>query len=364
MISRLRPNLFNAIQHQIEQGYIRAVRHPKLPLTIYKYTRKAEADHYWPEEVRICRGLVLDDSHNVVILPPPKFFNYTELEAPEVKDASAWECLEKLDGYYIAIKQDSKYGLVITSSGSFENKYTQAAEELIPKKKLAKGVSYFCELCQNFPEDRGLIVAKHDTPRLVCWGMRLSTMGKEADVLSTSTTPFVSVHEIGFEKLHEYLQQEVEGVVLFNPTTRERIKMKTKWWFDVHAEIGFCSKRRIFDMMRGGAVFDFDSACTWYNYADTKHEHPNHWDGTRLPDELHPRVECWRKEIQETIDLIEGKAQSYYETWAFESDAELARNLAIPSAYRKIVFNKRRKKDYSRLLWNIAERKLFPKEEK
>lgn len=356
---KLKSDVYAQIQQQIKDGYIQTRRHPTLPLTIYKYTRKAESDHYWPREVQLCRGLVLDDERNIIILPPPKFFNYTEKEAPLIEDPHDWECLEKLDGYYIAIKEDKRYGLVITSSGAFDNKYTWAARKLFARERLVEGVSYFCELCQNFPEDVGIIVAEHKIPRLVCWSLRPTTVGDEEDVLKVSTKPFPTVANIGYERLHEYLQETVEGVVLYNPSTHERIKMKTQWWFDVHAEIGFCTLRRIFEIMKSGQTPSCDKSFTWYQLEDTKKERPRFWDGTRLPDELRPLVSEWTAKVQETIQHITLKAHDYAETWKGKSDKELANNPVIPPFYRTMILFERHGKDSTVLLWRHAEHLLF-----
>lgn len=360
--SKISEQTWGKIQEYIDSGYINAIRHSKLPITIYKYSRLAETNRFWPKEIRMCRGLVLDDNRNIVILPPPKFFNYDEPQSVEIEAHDDWECLEKLDGYYIAIKRDSRYGVIVTSSGSFENKYTEAAERFFDQRTLVPGVSYFCELCQNFKEDSGIIVANHETPQLICWGARPTLTGKELDVLRVSTKPFQSVRSIPRERVKEYLKEKVEGVVLYSPSSGDRIKIKTQWWFDVHAQIGFCTLRRIFTMMRSGVEIDFDKSCVWYTYADKKHQIPHYWDGPRLPDELRPVVQKWAAEIQDAVAAVELKAQDYFSIWSFESDAQIANNLSIPKTYRSIILSKRKGKNYDRILWDAAERRLFPKE--
>lgn len=360
MSSKITDKIFAKIQQEIDNGYIRTSRHSKLPLTIYKYTKKAEADHHWTDETKMCRGLVLDDEHNIVILPPPKFYNIQEPESPNLEDNDDWECLEKLDGYYISIKKDRKYGLVVTSSGSFENQYTEAAEKLFNVNHLITDVSYFCELCQNFPGDETIIVAKHPTPRLVCWSIRPTTAGREVDILKVNTYPFESISEV--VNTEEYMKRKVEGVVLYSPHTNDRIKMKTNWWFDVHAEIGYCSLKRVFELLRGGGKIDFNSSCTWYQETDTKREHPRYWDGTRIPAELQPSVLKWEQEVKNAVAYVNGKLADNEMLWGNGSDKDIATNLMIPQTYRSIILAKRHGKDPHRLIWGAAERFLFKKQ--
>ena len=49
------------IEKLIEEGVVRAARHPSLPLTIYNYTAKCQYEQRWCDVSRACRGLIVDD---------------------------------------------------------------------------------------------------------------------------------------------------------------------------------------------------------------------------------------------------------------------------------------------------------------
>lgn len=83
------PEVVNKIQEKHRKGEeispfvsARRGRDRLQDLTLYNYTADAafRKDSEWTDEERVCRGLVLDDEGNVVALPFPKFFNYSEHE--------------------------------------------------------------------------------------------------------------------------------------------------------------------------------------------------------------------------------------------------------------------------------------------
>ena len=59
----------------VAERYIAVRKHPTLPLRIYNYTNQCMFKNFWPLEVCLCRGLIVDDAGNVVSRPIPKFFN-------------------------------------------------------------------------------------------------------------------------------------------------------------------------------------------------------------------------------------------------------------------------------------------------
>lgn len=258
------------MEDYIKAGYITARRHPSLPLTIYNYTKKAQFEGYWNETTRKCRGLVLDDDGEVIVNAPPKFFNRGESYAPKIFLPRAI-ITEKLDGYYISVTKSSKYGLIVTSRGSFTSKYVTAAQKFITpavQENLLPDISYFCELLQDFPGDEDTIVMRHPEPLLVCWAIRTQD-GEELSPPALSPFPFAQ--RIGLSTLKSYLEDEVEGVVAFDQKKRERVKIKTAWWLERHKMISGFSKRKIWEIMKNGDLvsekIDLDEllpqAMTW-----------------------------------------------------------------------------------------------------
>src|ERR1035437_3353876 len=65
----------DALKQEIANGYIKIQHHPTLPLRIFSYTHKATIDERWSTEICFCRGLIIDDTDEVIARPQPKFFN-------------------------------------------------------------------------------------------------------------------------------------------------------------------------------------------------------------------------------------------------------------------------------------------------
>lgn len=66
------------LRKRIEAGLILTDKHPELDLYIYNYTKRTQYERMWDRYTRICRGLILNSSGNIVSRPFPKFFNLNE----------------------------------------------------------------------------------------------------------------------------------------------------------------------------------------------------------------------------------------------------------------------------------------------
>lgn len=320
----------------VQYGYIRVAKHPTLPLSIYNYTQTTQTQGFWDEMTMACRGLVLDDDGRVVIECPRKFFNHIEPQAPNI-DLKKAVISAKLDGYYISVKDDSEYGLIVTSRGSFDNQYVEAARKLLDGKKLEKDVSYFFELCQNFPRDEGIIVAKHPIPRLVLWGERdqngwvldLKKKHPDWDVADVFT----------YDEAVEYLDNKVEWVVAMNPETFSRVKIKTAWFLERHRLISNCTKKRVFEINKNGLkVADLD-----------------------IPDELMPQMKKWEDELISQFMLEAVCFEELWEKYKGYDKKSIALDEDITDYEKPLLFCKHDGKDAKivELLWKrVAEKCL------
>ncbi len=249
--------LQNELEKLAKDGYVRIQKHSTLPLSIYTYTQKTEIEKNWTPETLMSRGLVIDDSGRVVINCVPKFFN---LGQPGAENISFDHCYitAKEDGYMIQIINDHKYGLIVTSKGSFESKYAQTALKVVldnlTDHKLPEGVLFCCELLMDFPGDEGIIVTKHgDTPKLKCWAVRFNDGNElfpETVKLPSFLIPVESFDSISAKK---YLEKTgVEGVVLCDIKTRARVKIKTQEFIERHRFISNITPKNIWERLKNG----------------------------------------------------------------------------------------------------------------
>lgn len=297
----LESEFLNNLSRYCELGFIRKSQHPELPITIYNYTQKASFEEKWDNITINSRGLILNNDGRIVIKGPKKFFNKEEKWSAKF-DISQSIISEKLDGYYISIKLDDLYGLVISSRGSFCNKYTTSAEKLITepiRRQIQPNIQYFCELLQNFPGDEGIIVTRHPKPKLVCWAMR-GEDGKEI-IPTKDNCPFEIARKMSFEESIQYLHQEVEGVVAYNPQTEERIKIKTDWFLNLHRLISDCTPNRVWEICKsGGQVEDLD-----------------------IPNEFMEQMLDWQTSLKGLVDLEYQRLLQLYDKYSSYSDKEL-----------------------------------------
>lgn len=316
---KLESEFLDNLSKYCQLGFIRKSQHPKLPITIYNYTQKASFKEKWDNITINSRGLILNNDGEIIIKGPKKFFNKEEKWSAKF-DISQSIISEKLDGYYISIKLDSLYGLVISSRGSFCNKYTSATEKLITepvRRQIQPNIQYFCELLQNFPGDEGIIVTKHPKPKLICWAMRGED---EKEIIPTKENcPFEIARKMSFEESIQYLNQEVEGVVAYNPQTEERIKLKTDWFLNMHRLISDCTRNRVWTICKdGGQVEDLD-----------------------IPNEFMEQMLDWQTSLKGLVELEYQRLLQLYDKYSIYSDKEIG--LSHLDSYTKSqIFNLRK----------------------
>lgn len=112
------------LEQMMNEGRINKQVHPKLPLSIYNYTNKAQFEGKWSNAERMCRGLIVEDETlEVIAMGPKKFFNYNQPGAPLISPDDPVRVTRKEDGslgigwFYKDQDDVSHYG--IATRGSF-----------------------------------------------------------------------------------------------------------------------------------------------------------------------------------------------------------------------------------------------------
>lgn len=343
----------------IKNGDVRVqFDNPQEPkLAILNYTEQATYNHTWNEITRRCRGLVVEWKSDGQFLPividsPQKFFNSTEPEAP---NCGTWQfsqlyVAEKLDGYYISIRNDSKYGLIVTSRGSFDNRYVEAAKKLLPTK-IPKDTDFFCELCQDFKGDENIIVMKHPEPKLVCWGVN-KTVPTPIDRLGWEGSIAWEVTE---QQLSQYMKRDVEGIVVFNKTTGERVKIKTQWYLDMHRIISDCSFKRALEIVCGGGKIHGEAFTTYTDASGELHE----LNVAAIPEEHYAQMCEWEEQILQTYTVLKLKATADYQQFKDKTPKEYALDCDTDKDIKGIVFDMFKDKDVKDKLWKITKNRLL-----
>lgn len=139
-------------------------------LRMYKYKNKVFYKGLWNvhPDITECRGLVLDTSGNVVVLPFKKVFNYKENGATIAKN-SVVKLVEKKNGFFAAASLYNDEVLVSTT-GSLDSPFTKMAKEMLNMESVKQGLkgmddalamvgTMMFEICH--PEDPHIVPENH-----------------------------------------------------------------------------------------------------------------------------------------------------------------------------------------------------------
>lgn len=306
------------LKQLVADGYVRVSKHPTIPLYIYNYTSLTEFEENWTDITRKCRGLVLDENGNIIINCIPKFFNQEQKFAAKL--GSDLEITEKNDGYMIQIQRNEYLGLeddmLVTSRGSFDNQYVDKAKEFIKghEREFEPDYTYICELCCNFSGDEGIIVTKHPIPKLVCFAM-INDEGEEIP-LEDLPSCLERVKSFTSDEMSEYLNKEVEGVVL-KDQNNNRVKVKTEWFLERHRIISDCTEKRAWEVCR--------------NYTDIAE--------LNLPDELLDKMEMWCDNQYFAHDQVLKIVEHYVDNMKDLPRKDLAISSGIPKIFKGLIFD-------------------------
>ncbi len=245
------------IQGLLDKKLITRRKHPYLPLWIHNYTVGAQGlpIKEWPEALKDCRGLILDESGEVIGRPFRKFWNYEQvLDQIPSGPFTVWE---KLDGS-LGIVCNYRGNLVVATRGSFESEQAQFAWEWL-KNELdfdflpIEGLTYLFEIL--YPENR-IVVDYGDTQEL----RLLAVM--EAD----GTESLATFYAERFPKARSFSPGKVfnkDGTLALFETPGEegfvvrwangfRAKVKFEEYKRLHRLITQVSTRTIWEMLRAG----------------------------------------------------------------------------------------------------------------
>jgi RNA ligase len=146
---------YDKLEKYVADGLIEVNKHPDLPLYIYNYSRKVQYEQLWDEVTLECRGLVLDETGEIIAKSLDKFFNLEE-----VKDDFDWSS----EHIWIQEKMDGSMGILfyygddwhMATRGSFMSEQAKRGMEILRRKydlnKFLKEVVYICEII--YPENR------------------------------------------------------------------------------------------------------------------------------------------------------------------------------------------------------------------
>lgn len=339
------------IREQQEAGYVGTQRHPALPLLIHNYTQRCQFDRAWNETTLMCRGLITDESGNVVSRPFGKFFNREEHELPN----STLPRINWQQNFYVSEKMDGSLGVLyptprgpsIATRGSFVSEQAKVGTDILLEKygdwrPSNDGLTYLFEII--YPDNR--IVVDYG-------GMRDLVL---LDVIDTETGHGLSRDEIEFHSrvigcpvvpLHSELTAESLASYETGEANREgvvvrfddgmRIKIKLGEYKRLHRLITGLNARKIWECLSSGTPLDLE----------------------RVPDEFFQWVEATKTEILGNYQTIVERAGSVYrqavrDLGAAASRKEYALRFMQTRDISGILFSMLDVKDYTAAVWKMV----------
>lgn len=144
------------VDNLIEQGLVKKKTYTEgryKGLSVLKYARKVFYDNLWYIDDRLleCRGIVVDEDDNVIVLPFKKVFNLGENKT-EVDPEREVIIPEKINGFMAAATMTDKYGLIVSTTGTLDSEYAVLARKWIEKLNInymVTGLTYLFEICDN-----------------------------------------------------------------------------------------------------------------------------------------------------------------------------------------------------------------------
>ena len=214
--------------------------------TVYKYTRKVFFNALWSEDPVLldARGLVLDSTGNIVVLPFTKVFNYGENDTRFDRDEQV-EVIEKINGFLGVISvvktQDGTLKLIHSTTGSLDSdfvalikKYSADIDAKLLENPEHAGITFLFEVC--CPEDPHIV---DESTGLYLIGARDHATGKlySEQWLDSKAKEITALRPMIYDEITRFSdalqlvkQMQREGVMVYRKSDRACLKVKSPYY--------------------------------------------------------------------------------------------------------------------------------------
>jgi RNA ligase len=324
-----------------EDGLLYKQVHPSLPLTIWNYTEKVQYENLWDEVTLMCRGLVTDNTGDIVATPFQKFFN---IEEGKFEPTEKFEVYEKMDGSLgIVFWYQGQW--VVATRGSFTSDQAIKARELLQKYNtdiMFRHLTFCFEII--YPENR--IVLDYGTDeKLVLLGT-FNKDGKEMDSEIWSQWGFDVVKKYDgindYKQLKEMVKNDQEGFVV-KFSNGDRVKVKGVEYLRLHKIMTNVTTTGVWEYLKNGEdVMEIlkDVPDEFYNKIKTYVQHLK-YGYFQISEDTGKKFDY----------MMYGKYNDKEPITDRKEFAEWV--LTQPKHMSGILFRMFDKKDYSEIIWNL-----------
>jgi RNA ligase len=324
-----------------EDGLLYKQVHPTLPLTIWNYTEKVQYENLWDEVTLSARGLVTDDTGDIVATPFQKFFN---IEEGKFEPTENFEVFEKMDGS-LGIVFWYRGQWVVATRGSFTSDQSIKAREILRKYNtniMFRHLTFCFEII--YPENR-IVLDYGNDEKLVLLGT-FDKNGKEIDVEMWSQYGFDVVKKYDgikdYKQLKEMVKNDQEGFVV-KFSNGDRVKVKGVEYLRLHKIMTNVTTTGVWEYLKNGEdVLELLKD---------------------VPDEFYNKIKSYVKDLRYSYFQISedvGKKfdgmmyGKYNDKEPIEDRKEFAEWVFTqPKHMSGILFRMFDKKDYSEIIWNL-----------
>ena len=324
-----------------EDGLLYKQVHPSLPLTIWNYTEKVQYENLWDEVTLMCRGLVTDDTGDIVATPFQKFFN---IEEGKFEPTEKFEVYEKMDGS-LGIVFWYRGQWVVATRGSFTSDQANKAREILRKYNtdiMFRHLTFCFEII--YPENR-IVLDYGNDEKLVLLGT-FDKNGKEMDVEIWSQWGFDVVKKYDgikdFKELKSMVKDDQEGFVV-RFSNGDRVKVKGVEYLRLHKIMTNVTTTGIWEYLKNGEdVMELLKD---------------------VPDEFYKKIENYIKDLRYYYFQISEDVGKKFDGMMYGkyNDKEPITDrkefaewvLTQPKHMSGILFRMFDKKDYSEIIWNL-----------
>ena len=333
--------MLEKLNQYYEDGLLYKQVHPSLPLTIWNYTEKVQYENLWDEVTLSARGLVTDDTGDIVATPFQKFFN---IEEGKFEATEKFEVYEKMDGS-LGIVFWYRGQWVVATRGSFTSDQSIKAREILKKYNtdiMFRHLTFCFEII--YPENR--IVLDYGTDeKLVLLGT-FDKNGKEMDVELWSQWGFDVVKKYDgindYKQLKEMVKNDQEGFVV-KFSNGDRVKVKGVEYLRLHKIMTNVTTTGVWEYLKNGEdVLEILKD---------------------VPDEFYDKIKTYVQHLKYGYFQISEDAGKKFDYMMYgkyndkepiEDRKEFAEWVSSQPKYMSgILFRMFDKKDYSEIIWNL-----------
>lgn len=324
----------NILDKYVEDGLLYSQVHPNLPLTIYNYTDKVQWENLWDDVTLMSRGLVVDNSGNIIARPFKKFFNLSEGKTIVTDD---YEIFEKYDGS-LGILFFYSGNWILASRGSFTSEQAIKGKEILDKScdyvLLDKNNTYCFEIIYR---ENKIVVDYGDYEGCILTVVFNTQTGEEQDIYMWELPTASSYNfETPLNKLHEVIRDTDEGYVV-RFSNGERCKIKGAEYLRLHKMMSEMSTTAVWGcLIKGDSVLELI-----HNF----------------PDEFFQLVKDQENFLKGEFNYTKELVETSYKRFSKIEDAkEFA--LAIENhVYKHFFFSLRSGRDITESLWRWVKPK-------